>query len=422
MDFIELLISPLLGMALFTSIALADAPHELTLREALDFAQNYSSELKAADTRVTEAKSSVAVARSYYYPTLEAQATDSSGFPGSTSYLAVGGLMGSPYRSGLGAGVVFTETLYDFGRTSNHVQSLEHQLESQKQDTEISRYRLNQEVIQAYFSCTLNRSQKTIWTRLQNNADVVEREVDRFVQTGQRSVVDHYLAETQKQEARTAAADYETREAQSEKRLAVLMGVYGELKCPELPTAEDFGLLAPPAVNPLISRAQADLKAAQSQLSGARSEHLPTLVGMGSVGYLEDQRLVDHSNYSLGIGLSIPIFEGFRIEENVNRTAAQVSEKDFSLQASQQLLDNLNQQYDETIVSTRTRLSYLGPELKLANDAFNLAKKRYFSFQGDLLDVRAALANLTRVLLDENSTRARYLESKELKEILNGAK
>jgi outer membrane protein TolC len=299
--------------------------------------------------------------------------------------------MGSPYRSGLGAGVVFTETLYDFGRTSNRVQSFEHQLESQKQDTEITRYQLNREVIQAYFSCALDRSQKTIWTRLQNDADVVEREVDRFVKTGQRSVVDHYLAETQKQEARTAAADYETRETQAEKRLAVLMGVGvegGELKCPELPTAENFGLLAPPPVNPLISRAQADLKAAQSQL----------------------------------IGLSIPIFEGFRIEENVNRAAAQVSEKDFSLQASQQLLDNLNQQYDETILSTRTRLSYLGPELKLAEAAFDLAKKRYFSFQGDLLDVRAALANLTRVLLDENSTRARYLESKELKEVLNGAK
>jgi outer membrane protein TolC len=414
-------------LSLSTTARATLAVSELTLRQALDQAQSYSPDLKASGARESQAKSSVGIAESKYYPQIEAQAVDSSGFPGSSSYLDTGGLLGSPFRSGFGAGVVFTETLYDFGRTSNQVESLEHQAESRKQDTELTRYRVNQETIEAFFNCSLNRSQKETWKQLEHSADVVEHEVNQFVQTGQRSIVDRYLAETQKEEARTAVADYQTREEISKKRLAIIMGIPMGLpssesfNCPLLPNQDGFGLTAPPATNPLIARAEADLKSVQSELAGAKSENLPNLVGMGSAGYLQDQRLVNRSDYSLGIGISIPLFEGFRIQDNVNRTAAQVQEKDYALQASRQLLDNLNEQYDETILSSESRLAHLGPELALANQAFDLAKKRYFEFQGDLLDVRTALTNLTRVLIDENTTRARYLQAKESKEVLNGA-
>lgn len=411
----------LLFMLFNFSTALAS---EITLRQALDQAQNYSPDLKASQSREVEAVSSAGIAQSYYYPSIEAQAIDSTGFPGSTGYLGIGGLMGSPFRSGLGAGVVMTETLFDFGRTVNRVESREHQIESRKQDTEVTRARLNQEVIQAFFGCSLNRTQKETWLELRSDAEVIQREVNHFVQTGQRSIVDRYLAETQIQQARTASADYETRQTESQKRLAILMGAgpKADWVCPVLKPDQALGLSAQTPVNPIIARAAADLQSIQSQLSAEKAENLPTIVGLGSVGYLQDTRLVNRTDYSLGIGISIPLFEGFRIKDTIDRSAAEVQEKDFNLQASRQLLDDLNQQYNETILSTANRLQHLTDELKLAQEAFNLAKKRYFAFQGELLDVRETLSNLIRVSVDENTTLASYLQSKESKEVLNGAK
>ncbi len=46
---------------------------------------------------------------------LGGRAVDSWGFPGSSGYLGIGGLMGSPFRSGEAGGLVATDTLFDFG-------------------------------------------------------------------------------------------------------------------------------------------------------------------------------------------------------------------------------------------------------------------------------------------------------------------
>ncbi|MDR3606807.1 MAG: TolC family protein [Oligoflexia bacterium] len=401
----------------------------LTLREALDLGQAYSPGLKAARSRESQAHSDIGIAKSTYYPSVSAQAIDSAGFPGSTAVLRVGGLMGSPYRSGLGAGVVFTQILTDFGRTHYGVTASEFAEERQKQDTEVTRYQVDQEIIEAYFNCTLNQAQIDIWTSLAKDADVVAKEVNHFVQTGQRSIVDRYLAETQLEEAQTAIADFRAREDVSKKRLAVLIGTPTTTEsapptfaCPSVLSLDRrLGLLGSDAPNPFVSRAEKDLKSAQAQLDQAKADHLPVLVGTGSAGYLQDERLVNRADYSLGIGISIPLFEGFKISENVKRTAALAQEKDFTLTASRLFVDDYNQRYDETILAAATRLEHLETELKLARKAFDIAKKRYFAFQGDLLDVRAALSNLTRVLVDQNNTRAQYLQFKGFKEVLNGA-
>jgi len=417
--------------SLFLSAAHADQPDspampELSLRDGLTRVQAYSPDLKAEKAKESEAESAVDIAKSGYYPKVEAQAIDSTGFEGSTSYLGVGGLMGSPFRSGLGAGVVVTQTLYDFGRTSSEAESSRHQAERQKQNTELERYRVSEEFVRAYFSCVMNRSQKETWMELETEASLIKQEVSHFVQTGQRSVVDRYLAETQFQEARTAIADYETREEESKKALVLLMGPGSkgpsDFRCPSLSNLSGFGLISSGAVHPLIVRAEADLQSVQAQKEGAERRNLPLLVGMGSLGYLQDTHLVSRADYSLGVGISVPIFEGFRIKEEINQASAKVLEKDFALQASRELLDRVNQSYEEIIRSGENRLSHLGPELALARKAFDLAKERYFSFQGELIDVRTALTNLTRVLIDENTTRAKYLIAKESKEVLNGAK
>jgi outer membrane protein TolC len=397
----------------------SDAP-ELSLREVLDYADHYSPGLKASAARETEAQSQVGIAKSYYYPDLSFEAVDSTGFPGSSGALGIKGLMGSPYRSELGAGLLLTQDLLDFGRTYR-VTASKAEARSQEKLTDIDRSQLDEKLIADYFDCVLNRAQKESWSELATDSNLVAKEVERFVRTGQRSIVDRYLSRLQEQEALTQSANFETREKVSIERLSVLTGLNTPFRCPSL-GSENGALRAPTGENPIVAYARGQLEAANAKLSRAKSENLPKLVGVASAGFLQNTRVVPKENYALGIGLEIPIFEGFRIQEQVNQNAALVDEKDYLVQASQLKLDDLNHQLDEGIQSAAVRVDHLNRELKLAVDAFDLAKKRYFAFQGTLVDVRDSLTNLGRVKSDLNSSRADFLKSKYLKDVLNGAR
>ena len=60
-------------------------------------AESASPDLKAAVERERAAEQNIRVFKSFYYPTFNAEAIDSYGFPGSSRDLGISGLMGSPY-------------------------------------------------------------------------------------------------------------------------------------------------------------------------------------------------------------------------------------------------------------------------------------------------------------------------------------
>jgi outer membrane protein len=394
---------------------------EISLRKILDSADQYSPDLKASGARENAAQSQVGIAQSYYLPNLNFEAIDSTGFAGSSGALDVQGLMGSPYRSQFSAGFVLTQNIVDFGRTYYGVQTSKAEAKSEEKRTDIDRYQLDQNVIQDYFDCVLNRAQKETWSEIAKDSGLVTKEVDRFVRTGQRSVVDRYLADLQKEQALTQSANFETREKVSIQRLALVTGLDPDFRCPLLGD-EKAALRAPQGENPIVAYARDQLDAANAKLSQSKTENLPKIVGIASAGYLQDTHFVQKQDYALGIGLEIPIFEGFRVKDQVNQNAALVDEKDYLVQASKLRLEDLNRQLDERIESASVRVDHLGRELKIAVDGFDLAKKRYLDFQGTLVDVRDSLNYLSNVKTELNASQADYLESKYLKDVLNGAR
>jgi outer membrane protein len=400
----------------------ADVP-ELSIRQIVDLANQYNPGLKASQTRETQAQKEVGIAKSSYLPNLSFEAIDSTGYAASSGALGISGLMGSPFRSEAAAGFVLTQDIFDFGRTYYGVKASEARAQGQEKATDVDRYRADQEAIQAYFDCVLNRAQKDSWTELAKDSALVAHEVERFVLTGQRSIVDRYLANLQKEEALTQTARFETREKISVKRLSIITGLSTPFQCPALSSLNnDSGLRPPSGENPIVAYARDQRQAAESKLSQSKAENLPKVVGIASAGMLQDTRVVDKQDYALGIGLEIPLFEGFRVKDQVDRDAAAVEEKEFLVQASQYDLDDLNQQLDEKIESAAVRNQHLNGELNLAVEGFDTAKKRYFSFQGSLVDVRDSLTYLAQVKSDLNESKAEYLESKYVKEVLNGAR
>jgi outer membrane protein TolC len=404
----------------FSTCVNASAP-VLSLQDALEKADSYSPAVKAALSRESQAQSRVGISESYYLPDVSVEAIDSTGFPGSTAALGLSGLPASPFRSGFSAGAVLTQNIFDFGRTYYGVQAAKYDAETQQHSTQINRYQTEQGLITAFMDCALNRAQESTWQELSQDTSLVVREVERFVNTGQRSIVDRYLARAQQEQAKTNTLDFQTRSSVSQSRVALITGIRTPFACPDLnENSNELSLKSPTEKeSPFILFAKTRLSASQSRLEQTKAQNLPQLVGIASAGYLQGTHLVDSQNYSLGIGIVLPIFEGFRIKDETDQKAAQVEERDYEVQSSQLGLENLNQQYEEKIQSAKVRVENLVIELDNANTAFAVAKKRYFGFQGTLVDVRDSLTNLARVEGDLNTARATFFEAQFLKSILN---
>ena len=90
------------------------------------------------------------------------------------------------------------------------------------------------------------------------------------------------------------------------------------------------------------------------------------------------------------------------------------------IEATKQRLAEMNAKYDLVIHSSQTRLRHLDSEYALAKKAFNVAKNRYFSLEGELIDLREAFRNLARVETEREETRTRLLQASGSKTLLNG--
>ena len=401
----------------------ASGARELSLTEALGRAEQHSPRLKAARLQEEAAHAGVGAAESGYAPSLAAEGVDSWGFPGSSGALGVGGLMGSPYRSGASAGLVATDTLFDFGRTYSNVKTAEALEAFQHEGIGIDKYSVDLDVLQTFYACSRYRSEHEAWDGLRAEIEIVADEVAKYVATGQRSVVDKYLALAQVEEARTDRNYLQSRMTSTVARLALLTGSPAAgLSCPALPGLAESVPLSPTGdANPYILRSQSELDLARTRLSRAKADYLPKVVGVASVGTMERARLVNGADYSGGVGIVLPLFDGLGTVRRVGQARAELDAKTQELEAVRLQVAEMNARYDEVVDASRARLEHLQREQRLAEDGFGVAKGRYFKLQGTLVDLREALRNLGRIETDMRDTQANLLEAAGSKALLNGS-
>ena len=397
--------------------------HELTLAETLNTAEQNSPRLKASRLKEQAAHEGVGVAQSAYYPTVAAAAIDSWGFPGSSGALGIGGLMGSPYRSGAALGLVAQDTLYDFGRTYSSVKAAKYAEKAQHEAIEVERYSVDEDVLQTFYECSRFRSEHEVWDSLHGETELVAKEVSRFVDTGQRSVVDRYLSQGQVEEARTNRNFFKSRMNSTVSRLALLMGSTDkDLSCPALPKMEEGVPLYPiRTINPYVLRAETEVELSENRLLRAKTDYLPKIIGVASTGMMERVRLVNRADYSGGLGIVVPLFDGLGTSYRVGQSRAELGAKAQELAAVQLRIDEISAKYDEIIDASKARIEHLEREQGLAQEGFGVAKNRYFKFQGTLVDLRDALRNIGRIETEMIDAQANLLEATGSKALLNGS-
>ena len=412
----------LLG-ALFLSPLHAAPVRELSIPEALRLAEQTSPDLKAALARERVSEGNIGILKSFYYPTFNAEAIDSFGFPGSSSALGVSGLMGSPFRSGPAVGVTGNLALFDAGR-SYGLQTARSELKAVQERTKVTRFSLDQAALQIYLDASRYRGQQESYSEIAGYVADVAEQVAMFVKTGQRSVVDKLLVQDQTTDAQRTAAAFQERSAVERRRLALATGQAPDsISCadPAQLTDQSLGLSAMGTASPLVTQAAAEAQAAHASISVYSAQNLPKINATESLGDMDEARLVNKKDYSGGFGLTLPLFEGYRIQSQIHQAQALAAQRDQDLSAVRLQLDELNAHYDEIINASRVQLEYLQKELDVAQSAFALAKKRYYNFQGTLVDVREAVRNLERIQSEVIDIKSDLLLALGSKALLNGA-
>jgi outer membrane protein TolC len=404
-------------------LPLAVQAQSLSLVDALRLAEQTSPELKAAQARQKEAGETSAIAESSYFPTLDLAAVDSGGFPGSSSGLdGFSGLMTSPYRSGPAAGAFSKWDLVDFS-VWHDVSAAHFAQDASREAVRFQRASIGAKTLGVYLSGVRYRGEFEAWQKMVTELTSIQETVDRFVRNGQYSEVEKILIEDQLENAGLQISELQQKYQATLVRLGLLTGLDPQkITCP-LPvelSEENLSALTGEETSPLISRAEFEQKSANETVGKYSAQNLPKLEVAASAGYLSDTRLVNSQDYSVFVGITMPIFEGFRIDAQEKRARDEAEAKAQELASAKLTLADLNAEYDQQIDTAREDLKTLVPEQISAQRGVVVAKQRYLSFLSPLANLQQALKDMVAVDTQIAEVKTSLLLAMGSKALLNG--
>lgn len=399
--------------------------HELGLLDALKKAEDFSPRLKGALFQEQAATENISVQKSHYMPDVSAAAIAATGDPGSFSMFDVDSGVSSAQRIGTGGGLVLKQDIWDFGRTSNAVQTAKEQRGLQQKQYSVLKIDVDVAILRTYLNCAFLRAQVENSRFMADQANLLAKETDRFVRSGQRSIVERYLVDAEAKEAETRIAEYSERVAVTERRLAIELGrsANEHVACDELTAISSAleSLEQKAGKSPLLDVQTSRIHIAQSRLDQARSESRPVIYGMATGGYFDNDHLKDRLIYTAGVGIKLPLFEGFRIDSAVRQNEAELKAEEAGLDNTRLYIDSTNTKYEEQIRALKVRLDFLEREKKLAKEVFSIARKRYTSLQGTMIDLRESIRNMNRILQSTDEAYRDLFIARGERSLINGA-
>lgn len=409
-----------------------------SLLETLRMAENFSPNVKAAERNEEAAHQSLRISLSLYYPTLDATLVDSTGFPG--AYLlpngfntlpggygnlsdGFNGLMNSPYRVGLAGGVFTTLTFFDLSREYRRRASSQEILFAQEQ-IKLSKLNVDLQTMNLYLNAVSNRAQRDAWREIQTEINRLYGVVKKYVRNGQYSQVTQWLLKSQSEDAERRMANLDIAYQQALHEIEIETGLEaGSLDVQGLSTIEEglnelskAKLPQSPLVEApkLLANANHEFAAQQSALNW------PKILGVASAGGMENSRLVPLKHYSVWIGLTIPIFKGFRISAEASRATAEAERQEEISRNAQLELAKLNAKYQMETQARINDLKKFQIQRDLSLKAMKLAEYRLVTFIGDLADVRDSLYSYVTAESGLKSAEIEAYRSKLAQAIVNG--
>jgi outer membrane protein len=403
-------------------------PPALTLAQAEEMAVQHHPRIASRELTAQASQAAVNEARAALFPTLSSNLTAVEAEHSST--LSAGALTTSSIYSRAALGVVASEMLTDFGRTSSLVQSAKLRNESQKENMETVREQIRMDVRASYFEELAAESVLKVARATLGLRQVTLRQVTALARNSLRSTVDVSFAQVNVSQAQLDVLNAENNVRASHARLSAALGYQHE---------QPFSLVdepMPPPLNPdvdaLVMQALrerpdvAALRLNQESLDRyAEAEKRlrnPTISAAAAAGAApaRDPRLQE-TYAAAGVNVNIPILNGGLYKARRQEAAARAA-------AANKDLEDLN-----VGVSRDVRVAWLNANdaferldvmdrlVAEAKEALRLSQARYDASLGSIVELSQAQLNQTSAEIGAAAARYTYLSRRAALDYAMGA-
>jgi outer membrane protein len=398
----------------------------LTLDSAIQIALQRNPDLQKSENNISTYKSGVLASYGNFLPSLSA--SGNFGWSRSKTQARTINIGGSvlqvppstsdsrSYTASVNTNLTIFDGLSDFAKLSqskNNLEAARLSLERMKQDIVFQTVSLYYDVISARQLLKVNDEDVT-WNK--KNLETIEEQN----KLGSKTLADLYTQQVQEGQAELALVQAKNSLETAKGNLLYYLGlnVLDNYQFPDSLSEKDNEILNKSldvqfdSLSELVSEAlsnrtdyqsaQYSLESAYNGITIARSGHLPTLTGNGSL-YAQSNKINDvfrSRTYSLGLSLNIPIFSGFSVSNQVQ--AAEVN-----AQNQQVDMDNLRRQIEQNIQknyldlqAAKTSLSVSEKTIKAAKENLAIQSEKYKLGSSRLLDVLQASSNYSSAQSD----------------------
>ena len=378
----------------------------LSVQQAVDLAMKYHPFVAEGTANLKASQARTEQARSLYFPQVYANANTVAGAGVTNPRFLIGGGLLRENQTTFTGGVIANQRVYDFGYTSNLVESNQLAARSVEQDVNARRALVFVQVERAYLTSLKRKRLVQIAEETVRERGQIAGQIETLYRQQLKSKLDFDLAHVELVNAQSLLVKSRNDLKASFADLNRTMGIAG---------AEDYVLedvsveVRPPqALNNLINqslshpevkRAREQTAAADAKLTAAKRQYLPTVSAIASGGTFDpfDPRQNQQTGgwWMAGAMVSLPLFTGFLIENQVAEASAQ---REAASAATTGIEQALTQQVTNAYLDTITlaqQIKLAEEQVKTAQEALQLPKQRYKLGLGTVVEVTQSEVALT---------------------------
>ncbi len=413
----------------------------LTLNEAINIALQRNTTLKKAMNNIEANKSSVKSAYGNFLPSLGASASwgwTRNKQKAGGSYTFNGITINQPdttitsdsrsYSASVGGNLTLFDGLSDFAnlnQSKQQLQSAQLSLENLKQNIVFQTMNLYYTVVND--QQLLSVQEDNVKWNNRNLETITERN-----KLGAVTLADVYSAQVQNGNAQLGLIQAKNNYENAKSNLLYYLGlnVFEKYSFADSLTSQEEEVLKTNLTDeyknltdlvnkaldnrPDYKSAMINVQSAEEGVTMAFSGHLPRLTGSYDY-YLHSNvlhSLSDLSNsqtYSLGLTLSIPIFSGFNVENQVEQAKVNVMNKQVDLEDLRRTINQNIQTTYLNLQAAETGLEVSKSNVKAGSENLKIAQEKYALGSGTLLDLLTANYNYTNARTSYINSEFQYI-------------
>jgi outer membrane protein len=305
------------------------------------------------------------------------------------------------------AGIQLLAPIYDFGKTKLQIERARQDVQQAKTNIDYNRAQLAAQVANIYYTIIYLQQaitvQDSVISVLEANRKLME---DRF-KRGDALRLDVLTIQNNIDLEQNRKTDLQN---QLQKQYNLLEFATGQTTAPSghtfdftVPVLTDSAALHAAQTNNYdYQLVQERIKAAETDVAIARLGNKPTLTvnGQGGVrnGYQPDIYTIK-PNYSLGVGVTVPIYNGGRTKKQVTLAESVVKQNELAVESLNNQYARDIQQALTDIHSSQERLNTVQEQISIAKEALRVTQTRFTNGIATNVDLLNANSNLQRIQL-----------------------